>query len=265
MTLLSKIRESYDEVKKSRPILFALIRRDLVGRYKNSLLGFAWHFIIPIMMIIVYYVIFSEARRSTIDNYVIYLSSGMFIFSFMISNLVGGTACISSNSNMIKKMSFPREIIVLSQVISSFIVMAIAYSAVFGLLIILNYPINAESILFVPVLLVLAFLFVLGYVFALSALNAYHRDVQLFLSSISIAFYFITPIFFTTDEMTDVMEAVVWFNPFSYYVEGFHSSIYYGTIPDLRIMVVCTILSVASVVVGYAIFRKLQFGFVERL
>ena len=259
-----KIKTDIREIWESRNVLKALITKNLIGRYKNSILGFGWHFVMPAIYMIVYYLVFSQIRQNPIDNFWVYLASGLFAFHFMINNLVSGAGCIVSNSGMIKKMYFPREIFVLSQVISTFVIMLIGYAIVLVALIISGYELNA-ALLFSIIVFALMMLFAVGYVMIVSALTVYVRDIQHFLNSISMAFFFLTPMYFTTESTTGMLNTIIWANPFTYYIEALHQIIYYGTAPDAILIAECAIISIVVASMGFALFSKLKGGFAERL
>lgn len=252
------------EIYESRNILKAMVVKNLFGHYRSSALGFAWHFIVPAIMMFVYYIVFTQIRSNPIPDFWIYLASGLFPFNFMTSNLSGGSGCIVGNSGMVKKMYFPREIIVLAQVISTFIVMLIGYSIIMAAIIFSGYPL-AWAISMVPLIMMIMLAFVTGYVLILSALTVYVRDIQHFIGSITMMFFFMTPMYFTMDSVTGLLSTVVKINPFSYFVESFHQIVYYGTIPELEIIAMCLMIATLSLTIGILIFTKLKRGFVERL
>ena len=195
----------------------------------------------------------------------IYLGCALFPFNFMISNLTGSTGIIVGNSGMIKKMYFPREILVLAKVISSLIVLLIGYVVVVGALLISGFGLNLISALYLLPLILLMTTFVLGYSLALSALTVYVRDIQHILNSISVAFFFITPMYFTTTAISGAFSTIIWINPFTYFIEGFHDCIYYGSLPCTPMILICLLLSIISFILGTCIFNKLKRGFAERL
>lgn len=259
------IKKDLREIYESRNILRSLISKNLFGRYKNSVLGFGWHFVMPIVMLIVYYVVFTEVRTSPIPNFWVYIAAGIFPFSFMISNLTGGSGAIVSNSGMVKKMYFPREILVLAHVASNFIVMTIGYVAVLTIIATAGYHLNWIPLLLLPIILLLMSIFTTGYTLLFSSLTVYARDVQYILSSISMVFFFMTPMYFLADSISGILSNVIWLNPFTYYIEAFHSIVYFGEIPEIKIILICTVLSLTSILLGLAVFRRLKRGFAERL
>lgn len=258
-------RNELREIHQSRTILRSLITKNLFGRYRNSFLGFGWHFAMPIVMILVYYVAFTEIRTSSIPDFWIFIASGIFPFSFMMSNLTGGAGIIVSNSGMVKKMYFPREILVFAHVISNFIVMAIGYCVILVAMVVSGHSFDLTALAVLPILLVLMAIFSTGYALFFSSITVYVRDIQYILTSISMVFYFLTPMYFLAKEATGVLSTVIWFNPFTYFIESFHSIVYSATFPDIGLLFMCTIIAFVSLVIGYAVFGRLKKGFAERL
>ncbi|WII09732.1 ABC transporter permease [Methanomassiliicoccales archaeon LGM-DZ1] len=258
-------RHHLRELYASRSILHSLVYNNLFGRYRNSALGFAWNFIIPMVMICVYYVVFTEIRKSAISDFMVYVLSAMFPFSFMTQNLTGGASAITGNSGMVKKIYFPREILVFAQTLSTFLIMLIGYSVSLILIAATGFSLDWVSMLFVPAVLILELIFVTGYVFLFSSLTVYSRDVQYVLNSISMVFFFMTPMYFFADEATGLLNALIWINPFTYFVEALHSAVYFGEPPDAWVISMCLLLALFALVLGYAVFRRLKRGFAERL
>lgn len=265
MNVDSRFLKDLKEIYEYRSIIRALVSKNLFGRYRNSVLGFGWHFVMPVIMMVVYCVVFAQARFSQVDDFWIYIGSGIFPFTFMMSNLTGGAGAIVGNSGMVKKMYFPREIIVISQIISSFITMLIGYTAVLVVVVLSGHNISWSAFLFMPVILVLIIAFTLGYTLLFSSLTVYMRDIQYILGSIAMVFYFVTPLYFAVDGVSGILSSVIWLNPFTYFIELCHSVVYYGKLPRLEVIVASVVISLASFVVGLVMFRRLKCGFAERL
>ena len=252
-------------IYQSRTILKSLVTKNLFGRYRNSILGFGWHFVIPIIMILVYYVAFTEIRQSSIPNFWIFIASGIFPFNFMMSNLTGGAGAIVNNSGFVKKMYFPREILVFANIISNFIVMVIGYCVIITVILISGYQLDFVALAFLLPLLILMALFATGYTLLFSSITVYVRDVQYIISSISMVFFFLTPMYFLANETTGMLSAIIWLNPFTYFIEAFHACVYSCTIPDTAILYGCLIISILTFILGYMVFNKLKKGFAEKL
>ena len=264
-SVVADLGNEFSELKNSKEILKALVKRNLIGRYKNSTLGFLWHFIVPCILLCIYYVVFSELRTSNISNMWIYLATGLFPLIFMLSNVTGGATSLLSNSGMIKKIYFPRKMIVISQVICTMIVFLISYSIVIICCVVTGFYLNMQTMFFSLLIIIPMIVFVYGYSLLLSSVTVYVKDLQYALSSLVLIFYFITPIYFSIDSLSGLLDTIVWVNPFTYYVEGLHDCIYYGRIPSIRIITGCYAITIIAFIIGQIVFSKLKSGFVERL
>lgn len=262
MSTISKIAR---EVYNYRSLLYSMVARNLKGKYKSSYLGFGWHFVTPAILIVVFYIVFTGVMQREIDHYWVYLCVGMFPFTFFQSNLGAGAGCVVSNAGTIKKMYFPREIVVFSQIISTFITLLIAYSVVIVLMLLSGYPFNIGALAFLPIILVLSVLFATGYVLFFSALTVFVRDVQFFIEATARILFWVTPIFYLASDVMGILSYIMKFNPFAYFIGIFHDTLYFGNVPGLLEMGVCLIISITAFVIGLIVFNKLKGKFAEEL
>ena len=261
----SSAKEGITDLYESRSIIKSLIIKDLFGDYRNSILGFGWHFVMPLVMMAVFYMAFSVGSSSALPDFWIYICAAIFPFNFMLSMLTDGSGVIVNNSEMIKKMYFPREIIVVAKVISSFIITIMGYILILAIIAVYGHPLYIKPLLFLPLILILMAIFSLGCALFFSSLTVYARDVQFLLKSTSIVFFFITPMYFVIDKVTGIFRDIIYFNPLTYYVEACQSIVYYGEIPSSDLLITCTVLPIVSIIIGYLVFSCLKKGFAERL
>ena len=115
--MLERIKEIY----AYREMTASLVRRDLKGRYKGSVLGFLWTFLNPLLQLAVYTMVFSTIMRSGIEDYYLFLFVALIPWIFFSTSLTGGAGCILSQQDMVKKIYFPREVLPFSYVLSQFV------------------------------------------------------------------------------------------------------------------------------------------------
>lgn len=249
------------------PILRSLLARNLFGRYKSSVMGFAWHFVSPLIMIAVYYMVFNQVSASSLPSFWVYLAVAMYPFTFLLSSLGGGAGCIVDNAEIVNKMYFPRSYLVISHVLSNFIIMVMGYILITAVITIAGYHIPLACLACLPLLMGLTFVYALGFVLLFSSLNVYVKDIRHLLMSIDVLFYFITPLFCVVHGgwVPEAFEFIFWLNPFTYFVEFFHSLMYYGVFPEFKIWGTCLLLAFGHLVVGAFVFSKLTDGFSERI
>ena len=139
------------------------------------------------------------------------------------------------------------------------------YAVILIIIAVTGYPLDWVPLLLLPTILLLMALFTTGYTLLFSSLTVYARDVQYILSSVSMVFFFMTPMYFLADSVSGMLGNVIWLNPFTYYIEAFHSMVYFGEIPEMKVLLMCIILPLVSMMLGLAVFRRLKRGFAERL
>jgi len=260
-TIIGNMKEIYEY----RHLLYSMVVRNLKGRYKNSYLGFAWHFITPAITIIIFYIVFTGIRAAPIENYWAYLCVGMFPFTFLQVNLSAGATCVVSNAGTIKKMYFPREIVVLSYVLSTFITFIMSYAVIVVLMLLAGIHIGVHAVISLPLIMALSIIFATGYVLLLSAITVFVSDVHYFVDAVARLLFFMTPVFYLTSEVTGVLEKVIWYNPFTYFIESYHDILYRGVVPDTFQLGVCCVLAAVALIIGLIVFTILKGKFAEAL
>lgn len=259
----ARIKYTANEIYKSRGILLALIRRNTAGRYKSTYVGFAWHLLLPVLMIVVIYIVFENIRTRPVEDFWIYLSSGIFPIMF-ISNCLRGKAVIS-NAKYLTKMHFPREIVVLASVITEFLGVVFAYVVVITVILLSGQYVNWWGMLAIPFGLLFLFIFGLGCSMIVSTVTVFVKDVGHLMSVLMRLVFWLTPTFFMIDEIKGVLKEIVMYNPFTYYVETFHQVLYYEGLPEGWMVLVCIVLSITFFLIGEALFNKYQDRFPEVL
>ena len=259
------IKSKLSELYRFRHLYYSIVKKNLYGKYKNSALGFLWNFLTPVISILLFYIVFENFMDRAIPHFWAYLCIGMFPFAFMNTNLIGGASNITSNGGMIKKMYFPREIIPLAQVTYTFIIFLIAYTIVAVLMILVGFPLGLDGMLFLPLVILTMFFFSFGAILFTSAISVYSRDFGYFIEAISRILFWVTPIFYMAGERTGIIGTLIWFNPLTYYVEGFHDIMYRGIMPSNELLMACVVMSMAMFIIGACVFVKLKDGFAERI
>ncbi len=248
-----------------RSIYKVLTSNELKGKFKYTFLGYLWHLLNPLSQIIIYLLIFTVIFGQGIPQYWVYVSSGMFTFSFMMSCVSGGCNSIISNSRLITKMAMAREVIVFSKVTVNLVTLAISYGLLIAIMIVTG-TIITWNILYLPIIVTLLTLFCTGLTLALSAITVYIRDISNATSILMGCMMFAIPIMYLKNQRSTPMMELFWsINPFYYYIESIHNIIYWGISPDIVHMIVGIIVAPLSFAIGLFIFKKLEGGFAERL
>ena len=247
-------------------MVYNLVKREVRGRYKGSVLGFIWNFITPLMQILVYVLIFTIVFKPGIDNYAIYLISGIVIWNWFAESSTEGAGMFVGNSDLVKKIYFPRAILPISLVLSKMVNFLIMLVIFFIIIVSTGFGISLEMLLYLPIAIVISLFFIIGISLLLSSLNVYLRDIQYIVTVVLMLWFWITPIMYTVKNIDDVLiNTILRYNPMTYFVELFQDIFYWKTAPDVSTVLICLLLSVVSVAVGSFVFKRLEKNFAEVL
>ncbi|MGD8463845.1 MAG: ABC transporter permease [Anaerolineae bacterium] len=259
-----------------RELLKNLVLRDLKVRYKNSALGILWSMLNPLLMTLVFTVVFTIMipGGNQQENFPVFFMCGFLPWSFFSSSVASATGSIVANSNLIKKVYFPREILPLSDVLSNLVHFLIALIVLFGMLFVFRMGIT-WAILILPLIILAQVFFVAGMAFLLSAANVFYRDTEHILSVVLQAWFFLTPIFYPITVLPESQNILgmsvnvqLWarrLNPMASLIASYRDVLYHGVPTGLdflvRTIATCLIIFVA----GYIVFCRFSSLFGEEI
>lgn len=252
----------FNELIAYREMFRSLVKRDLRTRYKGSVLGFMWTFVNPLLQLAVFSVVFSIIMRMNVENYPLFLFVTLLPWLFFSTTTQTATSLMINQANLIKKIYFPREILPLASTTAGLINLALCFLVALGALLLYGMPVNM-SIVMLPVLMLINFLFTLGFVLLLSAVNVYFRDIEHIWGFIIMAWFYVTPIIYPLEMVPEQYLGYFYLNPQTYFTLAYRDILYNGVFPSGQTMLILTVLSVAILVIGCLVFRRLQRGFAE--
>lgn len=258
------------EIFKYRELLKNNVKKEVRGRYKNSILGVMWTFLNPLLQIAVYAMIFPYILKQQQPYYLIFVCVGLIPWSFFTTTIIQSTNTIIGNANIVKKVYFPREILPLSVVLSGAINFLIATIIILAFCIGGGKGITWHIIIF-PIILLLQMILQLAISFVLSAVTVYIRDIEHFVQIVLMLMFYATPIVYSTATLDGstatarFMKQVIMLNPMTTIIEGYRSIFYNQTLPNFKGIGIWYIISISLLFIGWLIFKKLQKGFAEEL
>lgn len=252
-------------IYRYREMLINMVRRELRGKYKGSILGFLWTFINPLLQLVVYTIVFSNIMRMGVSNYEIFLFVALIPWMFFSTSVLSGAGSIIYNQSLVTKIYFPREILPLSVVTSNFINMI--YCSVIVLTVVLFYHmnLNLEVWFMLPVIAFIEYILVIGIVLIVSALTVYFRDLEHILGIIIMAWQFLTPVMYPESFVPSQYQAILYLNPMTPIIISFRDVLYYGKMPVVENLVYAFLWSLIIFICGFLLFGKLQKDFAEEL
>ena len=238
-----------------RDLIWALVLRDLKVRYRRSAIGFVWTMLQPLLMMLVFQLVFSTMFRFEILNYAVYALAGILFWNFFSQSILASMNSLRGNANLLKKVPVPHAVFPVATVLSGLVNMAFAMVPLFGLLIVTRHPMT-PALLFLPVAILLAALFTLGAGLLLSPLAVFFHDVTELVGVALTLLMYLTPIFYPMSILPENMRWLVRFNPIRSILEVFRDPIYHGKIPPLSHLLVAVGVTAAMLAIGAAAFRK---------
>ncbi len=243
-----------------RYLLYNLSAREIKSRYKQSILGYFWVILNPLFQMLVLAFVFSFfIKIPTAFNipYSVFLYSGLLSWNLFVYSITSATNSLVENESLIKKVYFPREIIIVSSVIAKIYDFLLASTVFIGFLI--YYHINISPLIFLyPVILFVQIFFSLGLSFILSAFNLFYRDVQYLMNSVFIIWFYLTPILYPIELIPEKYKFVYQLNPMSVLINAQRRTIFGGGDLNYLSLSIAVIMSLAVFQIGYMIFKKLE-------
>ena len=256
--------EIFKNLYQYRELLKTNVKKEIRGRYKNSILGVLWSFLNPLLQLAVYALIFPLILKNDIPYYTIFVCVGLIPWTFFTTTVNQAAFTIIANGNIIKKVYFPREILPISVVTSNAVNFVISTIIILAFVIIYGLGVTPYILLY-PFILLIQYILLLGISFILSSITVYFRDLEHIIGIILMVMFYATPIVYSLDTLPEPFVTIMQLNPMAHIIEGYRSIFYYQTMPNMNNLLILLALSIILLVIGYFIFKKLQYGFAEEL
>lgn len=252
---------TFSILKKYGFLIKQLVSRDFKTRYKRSVLGVCWSLLNPLLMMTVQYVIFSQLFKSDIDNYVVYILSGMVVFNFFNEGVSVALVSIVGNAPLITKVYLPKYVYPVTRVLSSGINLLMSLIPLLIAVLLTGEDIT-RAYLMLPYIFICLVLFTMGMGMIMAAATTFFRDMQFLWGIMSMVWMYVTPLFYPISIVPKGLLLFFEANPMYHYVSAVRSVILSGVTPRPMEFAVCTVWAIAMLAVGCFIFKKTQDKFI---
>lgn len=243
--------------------IYALSKRNVILRYKNSIAGFFWGFFKPLLYLLIFIVIFS-AQFASIHNYVLFATSGL-IFWFFFANVTSQSAQnIITSAGLIKAVNIPTILFPLSEMISELFNLVLS---LFVFLIVMHWfgiYYSPKLLLIIPAACLFS-IFSLGVTLILSSVNVFFRDVGILWNTLQPALFYLTPIAYPENMIPPKYQFVVKCNPIYYFIKLARELVYSHEVPTMRLWLYCFLLAGLMYMLGLFIFNRLKNQFISAI
>lgn len=256
---------------RNRGLTLALIKREIIGRYRGSVLGIFWSFFNPVLILTVYTFVFSvvfkarwNAGSDSKTEFAMVLFAGLIVFNLFAECFLRAPGLVLSNVNYVKKVMFPLEILPwVSLGTAGFHALVSLGVWLLAYLVIIGIP--HCTILLLPFIILPLLLFIMGVTWGLSALGVYLRDISQFVGIINTILLFLSPIFYPSSALPEQYRHLLLANPLTPAIEFTRDVLFWGKMPDLVILPAYYLAAMIVSWLGFAWFQKTRKGFSDVL
>ena len=252
------------ELYNYRQLLKSNVSKEIRGKYKGSFLGILWSFLNPLLIKLVYEIIFLLILKSTQPHYITYIVIAILPWTWFTTTIAQGTNTIIMNGGIIKKVYFPREILPISIVTSGLINYLISCLIIILFLLFSGIGFSPYILLF-PIIVLIQYILLLGIILITSAIDVYIRDAEYIINFFMTMLFYATPIIYSQELFPAKYSWILNLNPMTTIINSYRNIFYYQQLPNLQSLTIVFLLSVVLLLIGIKIFKKLERCFAEEL
>jgi len=256
---------------RNRELLWELVKRDFIGRYKGSMLGVVWSLFNPLLMLAIYTFVFSMAFKARWGvgeeskvAFAIVLFSGMIIHSFFAECLNRAPSIIISHPQYVKKVVFPLEILPWMSLFSALLHFLVSFGVLLGFCLLAGVTVHI-GVLMTPIILFPLILMILGFSWAFASLGVYLRDLSQVISMVSTISLFLAPVFYPIDALPETFRALLIWNPITLPIIQLRDLMLWGKPLQWQDWVISLAIGASICQIGYWWFQKSRRGFADVL
>lgn len=257
---------------KNRQLVWQMARREIVGRYRGSIMGLLWSFFNPLLMLLVYTFVFSvvfeakwgQSLSAGKTEFAMVLFAGLIVFNFFAEVITRAPTLIVDHVNFVKRVVFPLEVLPLIALAAAFFHALVSFTVLLLFNLLINQTFHVTAFLFPLVLLPLALLIV-GCAWVLASLGVYLRDVAQVVSIATMGLLFASPIFFPLAAVPEEFRRVMLLNPLTFIIEQSRQVLIWGGLPDWVGLAIFCLPAITCAWLGFVWFQKTRKGFADVL
>jgi ABC-type polysaccharide/polyol phosphate export permease len=270
--LVGQVFDALGTFYRKRWLLGYFIHRQVTRSYRRSYLGLVWAILGPLVWVFFLALIFShvfgikdrDVAGDRTLNFGLFLYCGLLPFLAFSEALNKGINSIRSNSGLVQKVVFPLEILPFTNAIASMVDKVFGFGALLIMLLLFGRTLH-PTLLYMPVIVVLQVIFILGLTYIMAVLGTFLPDVAEVMRPVIRGMFFVTPILWPPDRLPESLSWIEDYNPLAYLVNAYRDLILYGTLPGSLSTLYFALFSVALFVLGFALFVRLRPKFADHL
>ena len=245
-----------------KDLLLVMTKKEIKVRYKNSYFGYFWSLLNPLAYAFIFYFVFGIIMRMKMENYSLFLVTGLFPWQWISNSLNASTTLYMSNASIIKKIDFPRNILPLANTLQDMFHFLCAIPVIVIFIFIFGETPSFAWLYGVPLMLLIQLTTIFGLSMLLSSLNLFFRDLQQITVLVLMFLFYPTPILYPVTMIPDKYKHLIDYNIFTPIIINWRNIFLEGTL-DPHYFVLSIIYAVGSLLIGWFTYRKLRYRFAE--
>ena len=260
--MLKKLLELY----QYQELVKILVSRNLKVRYRSSVLGYAWTWLDPLMMMFIFILVFDVLFESGIKNFALYLLCALIPWTFFQNTTGQSVSSITDNAGLIKRIYYPREIFPLTIMLTHGVTMLLSLAVLIPVVLAFGIPINTKILLF-PIIAIFFFLFTLGLSLIFSTMDVFMRDIRHIVPLILRLLFYGTPIFYAVENRVPdrILDIYMFVNPLAVILNLFRFMFMNYYMPKPIHIAFALVDCIVLFLVGYVFFKKNEDLMVKRI
>lgn len=243
-------------------LVVILTQKEMKSRYKNSALGYVWSIANPLLFAVIYYIVFGQIMKVPIENYALFLMAGLMPWHWLANSLSAAPNIFLANATLIKKVRFPRHVLVVSYVLNEGIHFVLSIPVIIGFLLVNGMSPSWNWLAGIPLLLVAEFLIVYGIAVTLASLNLFFRDLERLSALLVTVLFFLTPITYASAMAPAQYRSLLYANPVAPLIESWRELFLHGQFNWLWIGA-CYLSALGTLLVGSVVYWRMSPKFAE--
>jgi lipopolysaccharide transport system permease protein len=256
----------YVDLFRYHELFGSLFRRDLRAKYKGSVLGLVWSLAHPLVLMLVYLLVFSvmlKIQTADFEHYWLFLLCGLPVWVFFATSLQSASRSLLENANLIRKVRFPRQLVPLSIVATQLVGFVVMLAIVMALSLV-YVPAARDTVWLAIPLSALVVCLVAGLSLAIASLNALYRDVEHLVAALLLPWFFLTPVLYSLESIPGVqnhprlVDLVHYGNPLTPAIEAVRDPLFFGTAPSAGDAIYLAVAAVVALALGAFVFSRVD-------
>ena len=257
--LLANLRQLF----RYRALISSLVARELKARYRGSVLGFFWSFVNPLLLLVIYTVVFTVVLPGVhppeLEPYAVFMFCGILPWTWFSSSLLESSNVLVAGGNLIKKVLFPAEVLPIVTVLAGLVHFCLGLPILAAFLIYYRVPVTPTDLLWLPVIVAIQLVLTVGLALLVSALTVHFRDVRDLLANLLTLWFFATPIIYPITQAPERVRRLLNLNPFTHLVIAYQEVLFKsGPFMQSNRLLAVGAASLVVLLFGYFVFDRLR-------